>query len=71
DWSIIGILHNIKAPMLLLSIPLDKVYPVACTPWFHGIPKIKWVEFQHSMHLAQFEEPQKYFEVVLEFLNAI
>ncbi|PBK70023.1 proline-specific peptidase [Armillaria solidipes] len=69
-WSVIDIVHNIKAPTLLLSAPLDEVQPVACIPWFLGIPKIKWVEFQHSTHLAQFEEPERYFEVVLGFLNA-
>ncbi|KAK0210118.1 Alpha/Beta hydrolase protein [Desarmillaria ectypa] len=69
-WSVIDILHNIKAPALLLNAPLDEVQPVACMPWFFGIPKIKWVEFQHSTHLAQFEEPEKYFQVVLDFLNA-
>ncbi|KAK0493259.1 Alpha/Beta hydrolase protein [Armillaria luteobubalina] len=69
-WSVIDIVHKIKAPTLLLSAPLDEVQPIVCMPWFFGIPKIKWVEFQHSTHLAQFEEPERYFEVVLGFLNA-
>ena len=32
---------------------------VAVLPFFLQIPKIKWVEFQNSTHLAQFEEPER------------
>ncbi|KAJ8091784.1 hypothetical protein PM082_021019 [Marasmius tenuissimus] len=61
-WTIIDILHRISAP-------LDEVQSIAVMPWFLNVPKVKWVELQNSTHLAQFEEPEKYFDVILAFLE--
>ena len=60
DWSIVDILHKICYPTLLLSAPLDEVQPITVLPWFRNIPKVKWVEFVKSTHLAHFEEPERY-----------
>ncbi|KAF9037817.1 proline-specific peptidase [Hymenopellis radicata] len=68
-WSVVDIVHNIRAPTLLLSAPLDEVQKEAALPWFRGIPKVKWVELQNSTHLGQFEEPEKYITVVRDFLE--
>ncbi|EGN97771.1 hypothetical protein SERLA73DRAFT_109000 [Serpula lacrymans var. lacrymans S7.3] len=69
-WSIVDILHQIPYPTLLISSPRDSVQKAAVLPWFRNIQKIKWVELQNSSHLAQFEEPDRYFEVLMEFLEA-
>ncbi|KIK05112.1 hypothetical protein K443DRAFT_4115 [Laccaria amethystina LaAM-08-1] len=68
-WTIVDILHNISCPTLLLSAPLDEVQQPAVLPFFLKIQKIKWVEFQNSTHLACYDEPEKYFKVVLDFLE--
>ncbi|KAF5318368.1 hypothetical protein D9758_018954 [Tetrapyrgos nigripes] len=68
-WSAVEIAHQITAPTLLLSAPLDEVQDAAVRPWFSTIPKVKWVELQQSTHLAQFEEPERYAEVVSQFLK--
>ncbi|KAL0578642.1 hypothetical protein V5O48_003342 [Marasmius crinis-equi] len=68
-WSITDILHRINVPTLVISAPLDEVQLPAVLPWFLSIPKVKWVELQNSTHLAQFEEPEKYFSVLLTFLE--
>ncbi|KAF9537481.1 proline-specific peptidase [Agrocybe pediades] len=60
DWSVIPILHQISSPTLLLHSPTDLVHEIATRPYFERIPKVKWVEFYNSSHLAQFEEPERY-----------
>ncbi|KAF9051742.1 Alpha/Beta hydrolase protein [Panaeolus papilionaceus] len=56
-------------PTLLISSPLDSIQEVACLPFFTQIPKVKWVQLQNSTHLAVFEEPKRYFQVILDFLK--
>ncbi|KAF9267134.1 proline-specific peptidase [Marasmius fiardii PR-910] len=69
-WTITDILHRINVPTLLISAPLDEVQVSSVMPWFLNVPKIKWVELQDSTHLAQFEEPERYFKVILDFLTS-
>ncbi|KAH9834560.1 Alpha/Beta hydrolase protein [Rhodofomes roseus] len=69
-WSCIDQLHNISAPTLLLNAPESEAQDVNQWPMFHKIPRVKWVQFAKSTHLAQFEEPERYLEVVGEFLEA-
>ncbi|RDB26029.1 L-amino acid amidase [Hypsizygus marmoreus] len=71
NWSIIDDLHKIKYPTLLISSPTDEIQEAAILPWFLRIPKVKWVELQNSSHLAEFEEPDRYFEVIINFLDTI
>ncbi|KAL4257775.1 peptidase S33 family protein [Pleurotus pulmonarius] len=68
-WSIIDKLDKISCPMLLISSPHDFVQPSAITPWFQGVPKVKWVELQNSTHMPMFEEPERYFDVLVAFLS--
>jgi len=68
DWSIVDILHRIPYSTLLISAPLDEVQEAAFLPFFTNIPKVKWVEIPTSTHLAMFEDPERYFDVLLKFL---
>ncbi|KAF8155877.1 Alpha/Beta hydrolase protein [Crassisporium funariophilum] len=70
DWTIVDILHRIPYPTLLISSPTDEIQECAVLPFFLNIPKVKWVELQNSSHLAMFEEPERYFKVILDFLKA-
>ncbi|PPQ72372.1 hypothetical protein CVT24_002072 [Panaeolus cyanescens] len=69
DWDIVPILHRIVCPTLLISAPLDSIQEIACIPFFTQIQKVKWVQLQNSTHLAVFEEPERYFEAILDFLK--
>ena len=62
-------LHNINVPTLLLNAPDSEAQDVNMWPMFQKISKVKWVQFADSTHLAQFEEPERYLEVVTEFLR--
>lgn len=69
NWTIVDILCNITCPTLLISSPNDEVQLPSVLPFFQHVKKIKWVELQNSTHLAMYEEPERYFEVLLEFLD--
>ncbi|KAI0724653.1 Alpha/Beta hydrolase protein [Fomitopsis betulina] len=68
-WSCVDQLHNINVPTLLLNAPDSEAQDVNMWPMFQKISKVKWVQFANSTHLAQFEEPERYLEVVTEFLR--
>jgi len=70
-WDITNIIHNINCPTLLISAPLDEIQECAVVPFFNKIPKVKWVELQNSTHLGQFEEPERYYQVILDFLGNV
>ncbi|KAJ3859412.1 Alpha/Beta hydrolase protein [Lentinula novae-zelandiae] len=67
-WSVVDILPCIKAKTLLISAPFDEVQDIAVQPWFSRVSQVKWVEMQNSTHLPQFEEPERYFDIVSKFL---
>ncbi|KAF9492709.1 proline-specific peptidase [Pleurotus eryngii] len=67
-WSIIDKLHNTTCPVLFISSLHDAVQP-AIIPWFQNINKVKWVELYNSSHLPMFEEPERYFQVIVDFLT--
>ena len=39
-------------------------------PFFFKIPKVKWVTFEKSSHVAMWEERERFLEVVGSFLEA-
>ncbi|PSR72908.1 hypothetical protein PHLCEN_2v11211 [Hermanssonia centrifuga] len=46
------------------------VQDICVSPLFDNIPKVKWVQMGESSHLSFFEEPERYFKVVSQFLTA-
>ncbi|THU80214.1 alpha/beta-hydrolase [Dendrothele bispora CBS 962.96] len=71
DWDSTPHLKRIIASTLLISSPTDEMWKPSVRPFFSNIPKCKWVEFDgnKSTHLQQFEEPEKYFNILREFLT--
>jgi len=47
----------------------DEAQDVCVQPFFAKIPKVRWVTFAKSSHLAYFEEPDRYFDIVGKFLT--
>ncbi|KAF4588509.1 hypothetical protein EYR40_010061 [Pleurotus pulmonarius] len=68
DWSIINELHKITCPVLVISSPYDVAQPKAILPWFQEVRQVKWVEMQNSTHTPMYEEPERYFDVLVAFL---
>ncbi|GJJ06645.1 hypothetical protein Clacol_000839 [Clathrus columnatus] len=69
DWSVIDDLHKIEVPTLVINGKYDPTQDEAVLPFFEKIPKCKWVRFEESSHLPHVEEPERFLEVVGEFLS--
>ncbi|KAG6369584.1 Alpha/Beta hydrolase protein [Boletus reticuloceps] len=69
DWSCLDQIHTIDCPTLLTNGADDEAQDVAVQPFFTKIPKVRWVTFANSSHMAFFEERDRYFEIVGKFLT--
>jgi pimeloyl-ACP methyl ester carboxylesterase len=68
DWSVIPKLSAVSCPTLILNGADDEVPDSCVAPLFHGIKRARWVTFGLSSHMAFWEEPEKYFQIVGDFL---
>jgi pimeloyl-ACP methyl ester carboxylesterase len=68
-WDITAILPNITYPTLLINGADDESTDADMDVFFKQIPNSKWVQFGRSSHTAMFEEPEKYFRIVGDFLT--
>ncbi len=69
DWSVVGRLGAITAPTLVLSGHYDEATPATVAPFVEEIPGAQWTLFDESSHMPFVEEPDRYLEVVNEFLS--
>ncbi|KAJ3563526.1 hypothetical protein NP233_g8882 [Leucocoprinus birnbaumii] len=67
-WSIIDDLPKINVPTLLTNGATDEASDSCVSPYFKLIPRVKWVHFAKSSHMAHFEEPKKFYSVLGSFL---
>jgi len=68
-WSVIDELHNINVPTLLINGHYDEAQDEAVLPFFLNIQSCKWVQFANSSHMPQWEEKERYLQMVGEFLK--
>ena len=68
-WSVLERVGDIEVPVLLLNGKYDEAQDSCISAFFERLTKVKWVQFANSTHLAQFEEPERYLEVVTDFLR--
>jgi proline-specific peptidase len=71
DWDIVDRLGEIRAPTLLLSGRYDEVTPDVMETVHRGIRRSEWVLFENSANMAHLEEPQRYMEVLEQFLSRV
>ncbi|RDX57162.1 proline-specific peptidase [Lentinus brumalis] len=69
EWSIIDDLHKIAVPTLLLNGKYDEAQDSVVQPYFHAIHKVKWYTFAESSHMPQYEERERYVQIVGDFLT--
>lgn len=69
EWTIIGRLHRIRVPTLLITGKDDMCKHYCSEPYFWGVDKIKWINFDQSSHLPFWEEREKYMKVVGTWLS--
>ncbi|GLB35787.1 putative proline-specific peptidase [Lyophyllum shimeji] len=68
DWAIIEEAHKISVPTLLVNGSMDEATDAVVAPFFDKIPRVKWVTFAKSSHMAFFEERERFMTVVGAFL---
>ncbi len=69
EWSIIDDLHKIAVPTLLLNGKYDEAQDSVVQPYFRAIHKVKWYTFAESSHMPQYEERERYVQMVGDFLT--
>ncbi|RAH80373.1 proline-specific peptidase [Aspergillus japonicus CBS 114.51] len=70
DWSVLDRLQAIQVPTLLINGKYDEAQDSTVAPFFWAIDKVKWVTLAESAHCPQFDEPEKYLQVIRDFLGA-
>ena len=71
EWDIIPRLGEIRVPTLVTSGRYDEATPLIAETVHKGIPGSRWVLFEESSHTAHAEEPERYRQVLGEFLSRV
>jgi L-proline amide hydrolase len=69
DWSVADRLHEIQVPTLIVSGRYDEATPALQETLVAGINSSEWVVFENSAHCPHVEEPERFIEVVGDFLR--
>lgn len=71
NYSVIDCLGDIEVPTLVLSGRHDEATPVTVQPYHDHIAGARWEIFEESSHVPNLEEPQRFREVMVEFLDGL
>ena len=69
SWTVEEEVKKITVPTLLINGEYDEAQDICVAPFFRNIPKVKWVTLQGGSHMPHVEVPDKYMQVVLDFLE--
>ncbi|TFY68647.1 hypothetical protein EVJ58_g882 [Rhodofomes roseus] len=70
NFDIVDRLHDIQQSTLVINGANDQATDMCVAPLFWRIPNsAKWVQFSQATHQPFFEEPERYCELVGEFLT--
>ncbi|KAI5924780.1 proline-specific peptidase [Camillea tinctor] len=69
NWEGWKIAHDINVDTLVLNGRYDEMTDVCVEPWFKAIPRVKWVTFENSSHMAHWEQPERFLQVCGGFLS--
>jgi L-proline amide hydrolase len=68
DWSVLERLGEITNPTLVLGGRFDEATPTITEATHRAIAGSEWVIFEQSAHLPHLEEPERYLQVLQDFL---
>lgn len=71
DWSVTGWCPRITVPALLVSGHYDEATPATVQPFADLIPNVRWEIFGESAHLPHLEEPERFQQVMLDYLASL
>ncbi|KAI1773337.1 proline-specific peptidase [Hypoxylon cercidicola] len=69
DWEGWKVAHQISVDTLVLNGRYDEMTDECVEPWFKAIPRVKWVTFENSSHMAHWEQPERFLQVCGSFLS--
>jgi proline-specific peptidase len=70
-WNIIDRLGEIRIPTLVTTGRYDEATPLIGETVHRGIAGSEWVIFEQSSHMAHAEEPERYRQVLVSFLDRV
>lgn len=71
DWDIVDRLGEIQVHTLVTSGRYDEATPTIAETVHRGIKGSEWVIFEHSAHLPHAEEPERYMQILNQFLRRV
>ncbi|WP_069883867.1 proline iminopeptidase-family hydrolase [Streptomyces luteocolor] len=71
DWSIVDELDAIETPTLIVSGRHDEATETVVRPYKDRIRGARWEIFEESSHLPHLEEPERFREVLTDFLKSL
>ncbi|THG98142.1 hypothetical protein EW026_g3985 [Hermanssonia centrifuga] len=69
-WTVLDVIHTITQETLLVNGRYDEAQDICVAPFFEKIPKVKWIHMAESSHMPYYEEAERYFRLVGQFLSA-
>ena len=70
DWTVADRVSAVAVPSLVISGVYDEATPLCVKPYLDAIPDVRWELFERSSHLPHVEEPERYLEILDDFLTA-
>jgi pimeloyl-ACP methyl ester carboxylesterase len=71
DWDITHRLGEIRTPTLITAGRYDEFTPRQAQALHEGIPGSELLTFEQSSHMQFAEEPDRYLQVVSDFLDRV
>jgi proline-specific peptidase len=71
EWDITHRIHEIRIPTLITSGKYDEATPAIAGSTHTHIPNSQWVLFEQSSHMPFAEEPDRYRQVLDDFLTRV
>ena len=69
DWDVTPRLGEIDVPTLVVSGAHDEATPLIAGTVHEAIPGSRWELFEHSSHMPHVEEPERFLQVVGDWLD--
>ncbi|MFG1974936.1 proline iminopeptidase-family hydrolase [Nonomuraea fuscirosea] len=69
DWGVEDLVAGIDVPTLLISGRHDEATPATVRPYAELIPDVRWEIFENSSHTPHLEEPERFRQVLLDYLK--
>jgi pimeloyl-ACP methyl ester carboxylesterase len=71
NWSAVESTKTIAVPTLVINGKDEGATDEAVRPFVEGIKDVKWVKLDKSSHMPMYEEPERFFKVVVGFLSGV